>query len=131
MTTRTLTSEDLRQHVLGLCERHEISVFWCKRPSQARSVRKAGEITIAPITTRLRYAKALHEIGHLLGRHQTSRHVMVREGWAWRWAQSNALVWTPAMQRDAEKALAWYAPRAAKIDSKWRPPTEEVICEAS
>ena len=46
----------------------------------------------------LSYATAMHEIGHILGRYQNSRRVMVRESWAWVWARRNALMWTPATQ---------------------------------
>src|SRR5258708_39773715 len=72
----------------------------------------------APIKSGISYATALHEVGHILGRHQHSNSTMVRERWAWHWARVNALIWTPAMEQSARKALEWYAPRAAEIDRK-------------
>ena len=54
------------------------------------------------------YATALHEVGHILGAHQRSRSVMVRERWAWRWAKRNARMWTPTMERSMSSCLAWY-----------------------
>jgi hypothetical protein len=108
--------EQMRQHVLDLCATSDIVLNWCNRPSQAVAFRELEEISIPPIKSALSYATALHEIGHIKGQHQRSQSVMVRERWAWEWARSNALIWTPAMQRSAEKSLAWYLPRAAKLD---------------
>lgn len=111
----------MRQHILRLCEAREYHVTCCARPRQSYALREAEEIQIAPIKSALSYATALHEVGHLEGRHQNSKRVMVRERWAWQWARANALVWTPAMERQAQEGLAWYAPRSAKIDRQWRP----------
>jgi hypothetical protein len=36
----------------------------------------------------------------------------VREQWAWCWARANALVWTPAMERCATKAMHYIKARA-------------------
>ena len=58
-----------------------------------------------PIEFRISYASALHEIGHLRGRHQRSSSTLVRERWAWEWARANALIWTPAMENSARKAV--------------------------
>jgi hypothetical protein len=117
----SVSIEDLRQHVRAICERRDISVYRCKRGRQAMALSEAEEITIPPIRSVLSYATAMHEIGHILGRHQTSRRVMVRERWAWNWARANALVWTPAMERQARNGLARYAPRAPRIDRRWHP----------
>ena len=54
-----------------------------------------------PVRSPRSYATALHEIGHILGRHQRSQAVLVRERWAWHWAKRNALQWTPEMRRHA------------------------------
>jgi hypothetical protein len=111
---------ELHQHVIGLWG-GEDEIEWCARAGQAFALRGAGIIRIAPIKGAISYATALHEIGHIHGRHQDSRSVMVRERWAWKWARANALIWTPAMERSVRKDLAWYAPRAAKIDRSWAP----------
>jgi hypothetical protein len=55
----------------------------------------------------------LHEIGHIKGRHQRSPDTLVRERWAWRWAKENALIWTPAMEKNCSVSLAWYEARRA------------------
>jgi hypothetical protein len=106
-----------------LCRKH--SILWrrdCSRQSQSRGVcdpaHDLAEIHTTPIRSAISYASALHEIGHALGRHRNSRRIMMREAWAWRWARAHAMVWTPAMERSRQKALAWYAPRAAGYDAK-------------
>lgn len=73
-------------------------------------------------TTEEAYAVALHEFGHQLSPKQQfdvdvlwckSRnipHVGIwnNEADAWRWARGVALVWTPKMQKWAERCLATY-----------------------
>jgi hypothetical protein len=66
------------------------------------------EIWIRSVKSRLAYATALHEIGHILGRHQLSDVVLTRERWAWDWARRNALQWTPTMQQHAERCIESY-----------------------
>jgi hypothetical protein len=98
--------ETMHQHIMQLCEKHEIEFMWCGRPMEAWADREHGTICIAPIKSKISYATALHEIGHIRGRHQLSRDSMVRERWAWHWAQANALTWTTRMERDRRKSLA-------------------------
>jgi hypothetical protein len=106
---------NLQAHITRLCHEHSIACWTdCKRPSRARAARELEEIHIAPVRSRLSYATALHEIGHVLGRHQTSRRSMVREVHAWQWARRHALVWTPAMERYAAEALRFAARRTAR-----------------
>ncbi len=126
MTKRNVvTAEQMRQHVIELWG-GEDEIEWCSRPTQAYALRDAGIICIAPVKSPISYATALHEIGHIHGRHQESHSVMVRERWAWRWARNSALIWTPAMERHVSKSLAWYVPRAAKIDAKWASSAAEI-----
>jgi hypothetical protein len=114
--------EDMQRHVEQLCRRHDINYWNSKR--RTYSLQEVREIFAPPIRSAVSYGVVLHEIGHILGRHQQSRRTLTRETWAWNWARSNALIWTPAMERCAGDALAWYAPRAAKIDRRrfrWSP----------
>jgi hypothetical protein len=106
--------ESTRGHVERLCLEHGINCFTIQRGGYA--LHEIREIHLPPIRSPVTYAVALHEVGHCLGRHQQSKHLMIREGWAWRWARSHALCWTPAMERKARKSLEWYEPRAAKMD---------------
>jgi hypothetical protein len=91
----SITVADLQQHADTLCRDHDIA--WRPDPtmrllgSYSLSVSRnpqfdleRDEIWTPPIRSRISYATVLHEIGHLVGRHQTSRHVMTRETWACR-----------------------------------------------
>jgi hypothetical protein len=108
---------DMRRHVEELCQQHEIEFLWCRRPMDAWADCEHATVCIAPIKSRVSYATALHEIGHLRGRYQGSRDSMVRERWAWRWARANALIWTSRMESDRRKSLAlarrnrWFRPQ--------------------
>ena len=113
----TVTVQDMHDHVMALCAKHEVTVSWCRRPTQAWAAREIEEIQIAPIKSAISYSAAMHELGHILGRYQHSRNSMVRERWAWEWARRNALGWTPAMKRNERVSLAF----AAKAE--WMRPT--------
>jgi antirestriction protein ArdC len=108
-----VTVADMHRHVEALATEHEIMVDtrWVKQADRAYALREADggvdEIQIPPIRSAISYATALHEIGHILGRHQSSRYSLVRERWAWRWARENAIAWTPVMERNAALALAY------------------------
>jgi hypothetical protein len=100
----------MRAHITELCERNEIQVSWCRRTAQAYSVQGADDICIAPVKSKISYAVALHEIGHVLGPHQNSKHSAVRERGAWRRAKANALQWDAALERYAAACLAALKP---------------------
>ena len=116
MPVQDLTS--LHAHIEQLCRDH--GILWFRdsaRPTQNWAVREFEEIRTAPIRSLTSYAAAMHEIGHVLGSHQASRYVLVRETWAWRWARTHALTWTSAMEMQRQSSLAWYAQRAANLDA--------------
>jgi hypothetical protein len=111
----TVTVKAMSKHVTDLCSKHQIVCnYRCRRPSEAWSAREWEEICISPIKSSLSYATALHEIGHILGRHQLGSKSMVREHWAWKWAKSNALIWTPTMAQHAGAALGFAAGRQSQ-----------------
>jgi hypothetical protein len=119
--TKATTIKDMHKHVLDLCDKHGITIYaWCRRTSQCHALTDREEIRIVPIESRISFASALHEIGHLRGRHQRSSSTLVRERWAWEWARANALIWTPGMEDSARKAVKWYARHAAWIDRRAR-----------
>jgi hypothetical protein len=117
--------EAMRRHIEQLClafAQDDVPISIVKRLHQAKAltVSETGELLelqLPTVRSAVSYATALHEIGHVKGRHQKSRSVMVRERWAWRWARENALIWTDAMERSATKALAWYEARQLRVDA--------------
>lgn len=103
-----ITVEAMRSHIDQLVDAHQIVRQTCTRSTKSNAIRSAEEIIIAPIRSAITYAVALHEIGHIKGRHQTSPFVIVRERWAWNWARSNAMGWTPRMEKNALQSMEWY-----------------------
>ena len=73
----------MRRHIEQLCRDHQIAC-WIDRPRchGSHAFRELEEIHIAPIRSAISYATVLHEIGHICGRHQWGRRVLVRERWA-------------------------------------------------
>src|SRR5215475_5426653 len=74
--------EQMRSHVASLCEANEI-IISAAPGGRAYSSYWLREVFIPPVRSTRTYATALHEIGHILGRHQLSEVVLVRERWAW------------------------------------------------
>jgi hypothetical protein len=107
---KRVTIEDMRCHFTKLCDQEgpDFSVRTVNRCSKAYALQEAEEIGVPPIKSAISYATALHELGHQKGSHQRSKSVLVRERWAWQWARKTALLWTPQMERSAQRALAWY-----------------------
>ncbi|EKS41338.1 hypothetical protein [Afipia broomeae] len=116
-----LTVGEMDKHVQLIADENQIVIHpTLKRLSRSYSVRVSEEIYIAPIKSVLSYAVALHELGHVLGPHQNSLRVLVRERAAWRWAKRNALVWSPRMQEHAETSIHWYEKNYRDIDKRQR-----------
>jgi hypothetical protein len=86
-----------------------LQIIWLPRTRGARVISELGgaafEIRLPRIRSSISYAIALHEIGHIRGKHQRSRDVRVRERWAWQWAWENALFWSPPMDRVGTASL--------------------------
>jgi hypothetical protein len=106
----------MRQHIISLCETFEIAWYQDVDQDRSFSVREFGVICTPPIAGSVIYAIALHEIGHIRGRYQASRRVIVRERWAWEWARRNARIWTPAMEQTMRRSLSWYEANGVRID---------------
>jgi hypothetical protein len=106
------TIDQMREHVMTMSRTMDIVVIWCERPSRAVAMREFEEVHIPRIKSTTTYAIAMHEMGHLFGRHQQSKRTLVRERWAWEWARKNALIWTVGMERCARNSLGWYARRS-------------------
>ena len=109
------TIAELREHIVVLCLQWEITVSYCDRPAKAWGARELEEICIAPVRSVISYAAALHEIGHVRGRYQQSPKVEVRERDAWRWARTNAMIWTPRMERSVPQPYRTMNPAFVRV----------------
>lgn len=117
----SLTIGQMDKHVQTIADKNQIVIHRSlNRVSRSYSIRASEEIHIAPIRSVLSYATALHELGHQLGPHQRSPHVLVREKAAWKWARKSALLWLPRMQQYAESAIEWYERKHRDIDMRER-----------
>jgi len=96
----------MHEHVELMLKEFELNYY--PRRRGAFAIREADEVQFPPVRSTRSYAAALHEIGHMRGKHQSSKSVMVRERWAWRWAKQNALVWTQGMENTRRSGLAAY-----------------------
>jgi hypothetical protein len=114
MTDRISTIRT-EQHVLDIAARHRVTIHR-RDDYRAYAATEFMEIRLPRIRSAITYGTALHELGHCLGRHQTSRYVMVAERWAWRSAKANVLVWTATMERNMCRSLAWY-----EVGAPWAP----------
>lgn len=101
-----VTKHDMRRHVRQLCSEHNISIRLRENYPRASASAKLRMIWIPEVRSPITYAKALHEIGHVVCRHTNDleRNILTREGEAWVWARDNALVWTDTMQ---DRACRW------------------------
>ena len=81
-----MSVQALAQHVDSLIAAHDVACWRVKRLHAARVLRdECGdvfEMFIPHVRSEISYAVAMHEIGHIRGRHQDSKHEMVRERWA-------------------------------------------------
>ena len=92
----------MREHVERVVKKHGIVVRHVKRIRQSKCLPWDGAppvMQFPPVRSVLTYVVALHELGHYLGGHVNHPDRPVRELAAWKWARTNALIWTPAMER--------------------------------
>jgi hypothetical protein len=102
----SMSLDAMWEHIERLAAQHAIKIDTrIDRPADAFAVPWARIICITPLRSAIGYATALHEIGHIvLGRSHDQE--IEREREAWQWARSNAIDWTPAMERCASESLA-------------------------
>jgi hypothetical protein len=91
----------LRAHVVRVRKANRIENNYERHASASY---RPPEIWIRPIRSPRAYAVALHEIGHIIGRYQMKKSVMVRERWAWEWARRKRLA------MDAGDGATWIVP---------------------
>lgn len=97
----------LKDHLGGDDDFH---IHWIENRYDAQAVGPDPiELHLPHIRSEADYAVALHEIGHVCGRYQTTRFsLLTREVWAWKYARKVALLWTPAMEKEEQESLDFY-----------------------
>lgn len=110
----------LRAHVRQLAEAHGVRVIESDqlRLHEAFAYRKRRCAFVSPISDRIAYATALHELGHLAVPRENT--LIREEGKAWAWARQNAVFWTPDMETHATESLATYQPEETFSDQRER-----------
>lgn len=107
------------QHIDALLAEHGIEVEWRDRTA-ARSWRRTRRVRLERVAGASTYAVALHEIGHIVGPQSGPR--LNREAQAWRWAEAQAIEWTPGMARLAARSVESYLAWASRRRGAWVPP---------
>jgi hypothetical protein len=117
VTDNGISLDDMRAHIDRLiadlratwfqCE-DDLHIHWIDDRDEACATTDADpvEIYLPHIRSEVDYATCLHELGHVSGRCQGSKRSLTRERWAWHYARTHALVWTEAMELDAQDAYA-------------------------
>ena len=102
---------DMAIHVMELCAEHKIKVrFTLEQPATGYVAdRQHRTIKTRPVRNTGFYVSALHEIGHIVGEHQTVDDSRLMQEWyAWRFAKETALTWTDTAERVMKRALSSY-----------------------
>jgi hypothetical protein len=99
---RIISLEDLHQHVLDLWGKDD-GIEWVSEVFMPAANHETGTLRLHLIKSETAYAVALHEIGHI--RQGRFEDLLIEERRAWEWARENALIWTPTMEREAERSI--------------------------
>jgi hypothetical protein len=102
---KIVTIEDLRRHVLDVWGKDD-GIEWISEVWMPTANHETRTLRLHPIKSEAAYAVALHEIGHL--RQGLFEDELLDERRAWDWARDNALIWTPTMEREAERSMGSY-----------------------
>lgn len=121
-----MTPTELTDHFHYLAATHRVWVEY--REGHGLAWRRARKVAIPPIRGVVSYLVALHELGHVVGSHQSrSTPMLEREAWAWRWAlESSAVKPSTAALREAGRMLRTYIDWA-KRDARRKLPQDGSI----
>jgi hypothetical protein len=129
---RIITLEDLHRHVLDLWGKED-GIEWIDKILSPVAHLESGTIRIHQIHSETAYAVALHEIGHIRGGSfedlLTDEDLLTEERRAWAWAKANALVWTPTMQREAERCMGAYEADEAHLTAYYYGEILKLVCD--
>lgn len=106
---------DMALHFMELAGEKGVTVKFTNESAATAYVAYPAKkaIKTRPIRNTSFYVSALHEMGHLFGKRQSSRWSQLRSEWeAWVWAKENAIIWTATADRVMRKALLSYYPSA-------------------
>jgi hypothetical protein len=123
---RIITLEDLHQHVLDLWGKDD-GIEWVSKVFMPTANHETGTLRLHPIKSEATYAVALHEIGHL--RQGFGEDVLLDERRAWDWARDNALIWTPTMEREAERGMGSYETDEAHLAAYYYDQLLASVCD--
>jgi hypothetical protein len=115
-----------QEHARALARAFDVRLIESEqlRPEEALAIPPMRVVLCAPVSERMTYAVALHEIGHvvaplgsLVGGVAGDRANLRRdeEDAAWAWARHHALEWTPDMDAVARWAEATYRTPPAAV----------------
>src|SRR5262249_1934558 len=107
--TVMIAASQMREHVERVIEENKITYRPVERIRKSKCFPcKPGDrpvVQFVPAWSEITYAVALHELGHVFGRHSDHVDDIVRERDAWDWARDNAVVWSPKMERLASLCM--------------------------
>jgi hypothetical protein len=86
----------------------DFHVHWIENAEAALAITDGTvpvEVHLPKVRSVEDYITCLHELGHVSGRYQRSRHSMTRERWAWQYAREQALDWAEEMENLARECL--------------------------
>ncbi|HLJ69121.1 MAG TPA: hypothetical protein VKX16_17340 [Chloroflexota bacterium] len=116
--------EQLAAHVDALCRQHRID-FIHRNTTHGTAMKRRRTIYTPPVTTELRYAIALHEIGHIVGKGRGSGTRVEQEAAAWRYVLETSIV--ELSQSTYLRMLKWlgsYLRKPVEGVGNWKLPAE-------
>jgi hypothetical protein len=115
---------DMAVSFMELAAEHSLTVTFTTEPADRAYVAYPSQrrIKTRPIKNTGYYVSGLHEIGHCVGKRQSSRwSTLMSEYYAWKWAMENAIVWTETADRVMRRALTGYMESATSAQRENMP----------
>lgn len=118
--------EAMAAHIEELGRAHDLKISYTHRGGKGRAWRSRRIVHVGPIKSEITYLVALHEIAHVAGHDQSSRHRrIVHEIAAWEWAiatcRSGGFPLTRRMREKISRSLASYVSSYYWRRNTWLP----------